>query len=373
MFKLNEETVKPAKIAVVGVGGAGGNAVNRMIESGLDGVEFISTNTDLQALSASKAPQRVQIGADLTKGLGSGGDPDIGRKAMEESREEMAPMLEGADMVFITAGMGGGTGTGASPIIAGLARSCGALTVGVVTRPFDFEGPTRIDNATEGIEELKGKVDTLIIIPNQKLMGMVERETTIYDAFRTADDVLFHATKGVSDLVTVPGLINLDFADVRTIMGETGEALMGTGAGTGESRASEAAQHAISSPLLDDISIAGAKGVLLNITGSQDLTLYEVNEVAGFIAEAAGGKANIIFGAVQSKGQEGIRVTVIATGLGGRRRSDRLVEREAELQSHPAGELPLLRKKESQVAVQKGKGNPHSPEDLEIPTFLRRR
>lgn len=380
MFQFADEPLSSARIAVVGVGGAGGNAINRMIDSGVTGVEFISTNTDLQALSASKARQKVQIGTELTRGLGSGGDPDIGRRAMDENRDEIASMLEGVDMVFITAGMGGGTGTGASPAIAEVARNAGALTVAVVTKPFDFEGPTRMSHAVYGIDELKGNVDTLIVIPNQKLLAMVGKQTPIHEAFRVADEVLSHATKGISDLVVVPGLINLDFADVKTIMEETGEALMGTGVGRGENRAVEAAQEAIASPLLEDISIAGAKGILLNITGGQDLTLYEVNEAASFITEAAGGEANVIFGAVQrgEKEESEVRVTVIATGLGdkGRRRLERLKEADLPNYRRQDLELPPFKRKERQVnqlTAQQEKGDTHSPDDYEIPTFLRHR
>ncbi len=378
MFEFADRPLNSARIAVVGVGGAGGNAINRMIDSGVAGVEFVSTNTDLQALSASKASQRVQIGSELTRGLGSGGDPEIGRRAIEENREDIAAILEGVDMAFITAGMGGGTGTGASPAIAEVARNSGALTVAVVTKPFDFEGPTRMAQALEGIEELKGKVDTMIVIPNQRLLGMVGKQTPIYEAFMVADEILSHATKGISDLVVVPGLINLDFADVRTIMEETGEALMGTGVGKGENRAVEAAQEAISSPLLEDLSIAGAKGILLNVTGGKDLTLFEVNEAASFINEAAGGQANVIFGAVQRTEKEDgdLRVTVIATGLGDRvrRRVERL--REGDLVSYRREDMdvPPFKRKErqaSQLISEQAKTDICSPDDFEIPTFLR--
>ncbi len=315
MLEFDTDLNQFAEIRVIGVGGGGNNAVNRMITAGLQGVDFVTVNTDSQALQLSRAGQKVQIGIKLTKGLGAGANPEIGAKAAEESREELAKVLKGSDMVFVTAGMGGGTGTGAAPIVAEVAKEMGALTVGVVTRPFTFEGRKRAMQAEKGIAELKSKVDTLITIPNDRLLQVVDKHTTIHEAFRIADDVLRQGVQGISDLIAVPGLINLDFADVKTIMSNTGSALMGIGQATGENRAADAARKAISSPLLET-SIEGAKGVLLNITGGSNLTLFEVNEAAGIIAEAADPEANIIFGAVIDENlKEEIRVTVIATGF----------------------------------------------------------
>lgn len=315
MLEFDTDISPLANIKVVGVGGGGNNAVNRMIAAGLKGVEFIAVNTDAQALNLSRAERRIQIGAKLTKGLGAGANPDIGQKAAEESRDELLQLLRGADMVFVTAGMGGGTGTGGAPVVATVAKEVGALTVGVVTRPFSFEGKKRSTQGDKGIQELKSRVDTLITIPNDRLLQVVDKSTSITEAFRIADDVLRQGVQGISDLIAVPGLINLDFADVKTIMTETGSALMGIGSGAGENRAIEAARAAISSPLLET-SIEGARGVLLNITGGADLSLFEVNEAAEIIAQAADPEANIIFGAVIDQAlQDEIRVTVIATGF----------------------------------------------------------
>ncbi|MGI6119124.1 MAG: cell division protein FtsZ [Desulfosporosinus sp.] len=315
MLEFDTEINQFAEIKVVGVGGGGNNAVNRMITAGLQGVEFVSVNTDSQALQLSHASQKVQIGIKLTKGLGAGANPEIGAKAAEESREELSKVLKGADMVFVTAGMGGGTGTGGAPIVAEVAKEMGALTVGVVTRPFTFEGRKRAVQAEKGIAELKSKVDTLITIPNDRLLQVIDKHTTINQAFSIADDILRQGVQGISDLIAVPGLINLDFADVKTIMSNTGSALMSIGQATGENRAADAARKAISSPLLET-SIEGAKGVLLNITGGSNLTLFEVNEAAGIISEAADPEANIIFGAVIDENlKEEIVVTVIATGF----------------------------------------------------------
>ncbi len=315
MLEFDTEVNQFAEIKVIGVGGGGNNAVNRMITSGLKGVEFISVNTDSQALNLSRAASKLQIGVKLTKGLGAGANPEIGAKAAEESREDLVQALKGADMVFVTAGMGGGTGTGAAPIVAQVAKEMGALTVGVVTRPFTFEGRKRAMQAEKGIADLKSKVDTLITIPNDRLLQVVDKHTTIHEAFRIADDVLRQGVQGISDLIAVPGLINLDFADVKTIMMNTGSALMGIGQATGENRASDAARKAISSPLLET-SIEGAQGVLLNITGGPNLTLFEVNEASEIIAQAADPEANIIFGAVIDENmKEEVRVTVIATGF----------------------------------------------------------
>src|SRR5512136_2277633 len=304
-----------AHIKVVGVGGGGCNAVERMIKEGLQGVEFIAINTDAQALMNSSAPTRVRIGEKLTRGLGSGGNPEQGRKAAEESQEALYNVLRGADMVFVTAGMGGGTGTGAASIIAQIGRELGALTIGVVTRPFAFEGSRRIQVAEAGIEKLKEQADTLIVIPNDRLLQIVDKHANLQDAFRIADDVLRQGVQGISELITVPGLINLDFADVRTIMSEGGAALMAVGTGRGEERAKMAAEQAISSQLLD-ITIDGARGILFNVTGGPDLTLYEVNQAAAIIKETAHPDVNLIFGAVvdPNMGDE-IRITVIATGF----------------------------------------------------------
>lgn len=316
MFEI-EEMNYSAKIKVIGLGGGGSNAVNRMITSRFDGVEFIVANTDLQALQTSIAPAKLQIGTRLTNGLGAGSDPEIGKKAANEDKDKIAKALEGADMVFVTAGLGGGTGTGAAPVVASIAKELGALTVAVVTRPFLFEGRRRTIVAETGLEELRVVVDTLIAIPNQRLLNVVEKQTPLIEAFKIADTVLQQAVQGISDLILVPGLINLDFADVKTIMSGMGLALMGAGVGRGENRAIEAAQKAISSPLLDETSIDGAKGVLINVTGGLNLTLHEVSEAATAIYEAAHEDANIIFGAVIDDGMgEDVRVTVIATGFG---------------------------------------------------------
>ncbi len=319
MFELVDDgqEVTSASIKVIGVGGAGGNAVNRMIEAGLRGVEFIAANTDSQVLDQSLCPKKLQLGSGITKGLGSGANPGVGREAAEEDEALIAEMLEGADMVFVTAGMGGGTGTGAAPVVARIARSIGALTVAVVTRPFEFEGRRRMQIAEEGLRELREKVDTLIGIPNQRLLAIVEKHTPLREAFRVADQVLHHATKGISDLITVPGLVNLDFADVKTVMAERGNALMGAGHATGPNRAYEAAQSAVSSPLLDDVSISGAEALLVNVTGGESMTLHEINEAVTVVVDAAGHDANVIFGAVIDEAMgDALSITVIATGFG---------------------------------------------------------
>lgn len=356
MLEFDTDLNQFAEIKVIGVGGGGNNAVNRMITAGLQGVNFVTVNTDSQALQLSQADQKVQIGIKLTKGLGAGANPEIGAKAAEESREEIAKVLKGSDMVFVTAGMGGGTGTGGAPIVAEVAKEMGALTVGVVTRPFTFEGRKRAMQAEKGIAELKSKVDTLITIPNDRLLQVVDKHTTIHEAFRIADDVLRQGVQGISDLIAVPGLINLDFADVKTIMSNTGSALMGIGLATGENRAGDAARKAISSPLLET-SIEGAKGVLLNITGGANLTLFEVNEAAGIISEAADPEANIIFGAVIDEDlKEEIRVTVIATGF----------DQQWAGLGHAQGNAPENVIKP--VAVTEG-----DVDNVDIPEFLRRR
>jgi cell division protein FtsZ len=315
-LKLDEEARSGARIKVVGVGGGGSNAVNRMVAAGLDGVEFIVANTDLQALRLNPAPNKLQIGAKLTKGLGAGADPEVGRQAALEDTEKLIEALDGADMVFVTTGLGGGTGTGAAPVIASLASELGALTIAVVTKPFKFEGRKRAIQAERGLEELRNSVDTVITIPNERLLATIARSTSLTDAFATADDVLRQAIQGISDLILVPGLINLDFADVKTIMSGMGFAIMGTGLAEGEQRAMIAANAAISSPLLEDASVKGARGVIINVTGGNDLSLIEVSEASAVIQEAAHEDANIIFGAVVDPRMQGqVKITVIATGF----------------------------------------------------------
>src|SRR5499425_182555 len=316
IFEFEESATQNAKMKVVGVGGGGGNAVNRMIEDQLGGVEFISVNTDAQALAISKSDIKIQIGRKLTRGLGAGARPEIGRQAIEENRDEVAQSVQGADMVFVTCGMGGGTGTGAAPVVAQMARETGALTVGIVTKPFLFEGRKRMRQAEMGIAEMRKHVDTMIVVPNERLLAVVGKGIPFQDALKKADEVLLHATQGISSLISVTGLVNVDFADVRTVMQAGGSALMGTGVGRGENRAMEAAQQAISSPLLDNVSVSGATGVLVNITGGADLTLGEVHQINEIIHDAVGDDAEIIFGAVHEPAMQGeTRVTVIATGF----------------------------------------------------------
>jgi cell division protein FtsZ len=353
-----------ARIKVIGVGGGGCNAVNRMIASEVSGVEFWSINTDAQALTNASAQNRLQVGQKLTRGLGAGGNPAIGQKAAEESRDEVASALEHADLVFITAGMGGGTGTGAAPIVAEVAKEVGALTVGVVTRPFTFEGRRRTSQADEGIAALQSRVDTLIMIPNDKLLSVISEQTPVQDAFRVADDILRQGVQGISDIITIPGLVNVDFADVRAVMADAGSALMGIGVGSGKSRAREAAMTAISSPLLES-SIDGAKGVVLNITGGSDLTLHEVNSAAEIIHEAVDPNANIIFGAVIDDRLQGeVRITVIATGF------------SAEPQAAPTSRVTTLKRSVSAPAITPAPSTiPESRNKpgLDIPEFLQRR
>jgi len=317
VIEMDENFNSGARLKVIGIGGCGGNAVNTMIESGLDGIEFMAANTDSQALEKSLAGIRVQLGAGLTKGLGAGANPEVGRNAALESKEQLTEAIRGADMVFVTAGMGGGTGTGAGPVVAEAARAAGALVVAVVTKPFAFEGQKKMKQAEDGLKRLREVVDTVITIPNQRLLSISSKNTSLKEAFMRADEVLMQAVKGISDVITIPGLVNVDFADVRTIMSEMGQALMGSGTARGENRAAEAARKAISSPLLEDISISGAKGILINITGSSDMTIHDVDEASSLIHEEAHEDANIIFGAVidESMGEE-VRVTVIATGFG---------------------------------------------------------
>jgi cell division protein FtsZ len=398
MLEFDNASNQRALIKVIGVGGGGGNALNNMIASGLQGVEFVAANTDAQALEHNLAMHKLQLGGEITRGLGCGADPSKGRSSALEVRERLREILEGTDMVFVTAGLGGGTGTGAAPVVAEVAREMGALTVGVVTKPFLFEGRVRQRHAEQGLEELHRVVDTVITIPNQRLLSLAGKNTPVRDAFKLADEVLFNAVRGISDLITIHGLINLDFADVRTIMNEMGVALMGTGTASGEDRAVEAARAAISSPLLEDLSIDGAHGVLINITGGSDLTLYEVNEASSLIQEAAHEEANIIFGAVidESMPEGEMRVTVIATGLdGGRVRRGR--DRQPDLAQH-ANVTPLRREATSTAerptaaeAQQELRGisetatlesergrrpaefiSPFEEDALDVPTFLRR-
>jgi cell division protein FtsZ len=365
-----------ARIKVVGVGGGGVNAVNRMIEEGIQGVEFIGINTDAQALMLSKAPSRVRIGEKLTRGLGSGGNPETGRKAAEESAEDLYNVLKGADMVFITAGLGGGTGTGAAPIVAQIAREVGALSIGVVTRPFTFEGNKRMQSAEAGMAKLKEQVDTLIVIPNDRLLQIMDKRASLNDAFGVADDVLRQGIQGISELITVPGLINLDFADVKTIMSEGGAALMAVGKASGEDRARLAAEQAISSQLLD-ITIDGARGVLFNVTGGPSLTLFEVNQAAALIRETAHPDVNMIFGAVldPDMGEE-IRITVIATGFERTGMPRRVTQVRPAIQQR-LNERPLepVSVEAQNAPAQNAEFKPttFNTEDLDIPTFLRNR
>src|SRR3954469_19661644 len=347
-----------ALIKVVGVGGGGSNAVNRMVDAGLAGVEFIAINTDAQALLMCDADVKMPIGSDVTRGLGAGADPSVGRSAAVESRDELKEALKGADMIFVTAGEGGGTGTGAAPVVAGLAQELGALCVGVVTRPFSFEGRRRAEVASLGVEELRDHVDTLIVIENDRLLQVVDKRTSIVDAFKLADDVLRQGVQGITDLITIPGLVNLDFADVRTIMSEAGSALMGIGIASGEGRATAAARQAVSSPLLES-SIGGATGILLNVTGGPNIGLFEVNEAAEVVTSAADQNANVIFGAVidDALGDE-VRVTVIATGFGGSRRRRRSAITDAPI---PASPVPGAGSTSFEIP----------DEALDVPSFLR--
>ena len=370
-----------AKMRVVGVGGAGGNAVNRMIAAELKGVEFIAVNSDLQDLDKSEASKCVQIGQGITKGLGAGANPETGRQAMEENRDHVTELLSGSDMVFVTAGMGGGTGTGAAPVVAEIAREVGALTVGIVTKPFKMEGVPRLRNAEMGIAQLKDSVDTLIVIPNQRLLDICSEETTLREAFRVADDVLLQATRGISDLIAIPGEVNLDFNDVRTVMQQGGDALMGTGTAKGEGRAIHAAEAAIKSPLLEDLSIDGARYVLVNIAAGSDLKLFEVDESVSTVTKAVGTEANIIWGTVLDDAlSDELRVTVIATGFA---TGEDLVGTKGRRvpTDNPLGlDVPAYMRKadtaeatEPQAAPEENLEGDVSLDDLEIPSFLRRR
>ena len=377
MLEFVEAETHAAKLKVVGVGGGGGNAINTMIAGSLQGVEFIAANTDAKALEMNSASVKVQLG----QGLGAGGNPEVGRQAAQQNRAQLEEALAGADMVFVTAGMGGGTGTGGAPVIAQLAREAGALCVGVVTKPFDFEGRKRSRYALQGIEELKEHVDSLIVIPNQRLLNIVGKNTTVLESFKKADEVLLQAVKGIADLIGVGGHINVDFADVRTIMSERGMALMGTGSAEGEERAVEAAHNAISNPLLDDVRIEGAKGVLINITGGSDLTLHEISEACNLIREEAHEDALIIFGDVIEQSRNGaVQVTVIATGFQDFNRDMRLrFKPSAAAESRPNLDIPtLIRKKQSEGGASKARRvqaylkEEASEEEYDIPTFLRR-
>ena len=379
MFQLVEpDAMNSAKIKVIGIGGAGGNAVNTMIACNLKGVDFITANTDAQALGASSSPIKIQIGAEVTKGLGAGSDPDVGRKSAIETKDLLMETLDRADMVFITAGLGGGTGTGGAPIVAEIAKELGILTVAVVTKPFLFEGKKRNLQAEEGITELRKIVDTLIVVPNQRLLGLGGKNLSLLEAFKKADDILYHAVKGISDLIMIPGLINLDFADVKTIMSQMGMALMGTGIAKGDNRAVEAAQKAISSPLLEDNTIQGAHGILLNITGGADMTLFEINEASSLIQSEAHEDANIIFGTVVDENMEDeIRITVIATGFEAEKHKP-VMKNVSRMGSHKREDLsmPAYLRHEKPIenvnVVKMGIVDDIDHLDLEIPTFLRR-
>ncbi|MCK5148230.1 cell division protein FtsZ [bacterium] len=386
LFDFVEQTRQIARIRVVGVGGAGGNAINRMIEDQLTGVDFIAMNTDLQALEMNKAPCRIQIGKNLTRGLGAGGVPEVGRKAIEENKDAVIEILSDTDMVFIAAGMGGGTGTGAAPVVAEIARDLGALTVGIVTKPFMFEGGQRTKRAEAGIRDLKEYVDTLIAVPNQKLLSIVPKNTPLEEAFRKADEILLHATKGISDVINIPGLVNLDFADVQTVMCQMGDAIMGSGIATGDNRGKEAAEDAIHSSMIDDISIKGAKGVLVNITGGKNLAINDIHEATSVVYEAAGDEANIIFGAVIDPLLDAeIRVTVIATGFNHHGISMKKINQmnvgSRRIES-PAGleDIPVLQKLQTEplestlgeIFGHDGGMSFVSENDLNVPAYLRK-
>jgi cell division protein FtsZ len=368
IFIDDDPPITGARIKVIGIGGGGGNAVNRMIEAGIEGIEFLVANTDLQALKRSKAPIKIQLGSRLTKGLGAGANPNVGREAALEDTDKIIEVLEGADMVFVTTGLGGGTGTGGAPIIASLATELDALTVAVVTKPFHFEGRRRMQQAEHGLRELRECVDTVITIPNERLLHTVEKDSSLADSFGVADDVLRQAVQGISDLITVPGLINLDFADVKSIMQGMGMALMGAGRARGENRAIEATQQAISSPLLEEATIQGAKGVLINITGGPDLTLYEVNTASTIIREAADEDANIIFGAVIDENmRDEMKITVIATGFG---QEAIAVASAAGVTSLPASSPRFVQRPADDLPRPMMQAR---ADDLDVPTFIRKK
>jgi cell division protein FtsZ len=396
MIQFDDLSEQSARIKVVGVGGAGGNALNGMIEAGLSGVEFIALNTDAQNLENNRAPSRIQIGKNLTKGLGAGANPEIGLKAVEEDKEAVISSISGSDMVFVTCGMGGGTGTGAAPIVAEIAKDIGALTVGIVTIPFPFEGKTRMRNADRGIEAMRKCVDTLIVIPNERVLSIIDRNTPAISAFKVVDSILLEATRSISDLINVHGYINLDFADIKTVMHGMGDALMGTGVATGEGRATAAAEQAITSPLLDGVNIDGALGVLINITGGSTLTLWEVHDAATIVQEAAGENANVIFGMVVDESiQDELRVTVIATGFNKEAKLKTVMQTpKVEVKGFEGRDFAELDKPtyiRMQKEERKVKPNnlltatpassnilsldedlPSEPDDLDIPTFLRK-
>ncbi len=370
IFIDDDPPITGARIKVIGVGGGGGNAVNRMIEAGIEGIEFLVANTDLQALKRSRAPIKIQLGGKLTKGLGAGANPEVGRNAALEDTEKIIEALEGADMVFVTTGLGGGTGTGAAPIIASLATELNALTVAVVTKPFHFEGRRRMTQSEQGLRELRECVDTVITIPNERLLHTVDRSVSLQDSFKLADDVLRQAVQGISDLITVPGLINLDFADVKAIMQGMGMALMGAGRASGENRAVNATQQAISSPLLEEASITGAKGVLINITGGLDLTLFEVNEASTIIREAADEDANIIFGAVIDESmRDEMKITVIATGFDRETADVGLTTSAAATPSTPPRYQP---RGTDELPARTATGQARA-DDLDVPAFIRKK
>ncbi|WP_017471805.1 cell division protein FtsZ [Amphibacillus jilinensis] len=372
MLEFDTELDQLATIKVIGVGGGGNNAVNRMIEHGVQGVEFIAVNTDAQALNLSKAEVKIQLGTKLTRGLGAGANPEVGRKAAEESKEQLEEALQGADMIFVTAGMGGGTGTGAAPVIAQVAKEIGALTVGVVTRPFMFEGRKRSTQAVTGIDGLKENVDTLIVIPNDRLLEIIDKNTPMLEAFREADNVLRQGVQGISDLIATPGLINVDFADVKTIMSDKGSALMGIGIATGENRATEAAKKAISSPLLET-SIDGARGVLMNITGGGNLSLYEVQEAADIVTSAADQEVNVIFGSVINEDlKEEIVVTVIATGFDDNKEGAGQQRKRPANHKQNASAQDSGRREQVQEPIEQSTFR-QEEDTLDIPTFLRNR
>ena len=380
MFEFDESLDQTAKIKVIGVGGGGGNAVNTMIRSNVEGVEFISVNTDAQALKGSQAPMKIQLGTKLTKGLGAGANPEIGREAAEEDRARLAEILDGADMVFIAAGLGGGTGTGAAPVIAEVAKEVGALTVGVVTKPFSREGKQRMGKADEGADHLKEMVDSLIVIPNDRLLGLAGKNMSILDAFKPSDDVLRQAVQGISDLITTSGLINVDFADVKAIMSERGMAMMGIGVGEGDRRAAQAAHMAISSPLLEDIDISGAKGVLVNISGSANMTMEEFDEASRIIHEKVHEDANIIIGLVINEDLgDRIKITAIATGFGatfekGRRQAEEIKSRVAASSSGRVDrDLPTFIRERQKDFSRTPRGAVGDEQEYDIPTFLRKR
>lgn len=386
IFELEETMSQNARMKVVGIGGGGGNAVNRMVDEGVAGVEFISVNTDAQALMNNRSDVKVQIGKKLTRGLGAGARPEIGRQAIEENRDDVLRVLQNADLVFVTCGMGGGTGTGSAPIISQIAKDLGSLTIGIVTKPFLFEGKKRMRQADMGITEMRKHVDTMVVVPNERLLAVVGKGIPFQDALKKADEVLLHAVQGISSLICVTGLVNVDFADVRTVMQNGGSALMGTGTGRGDSRALEAAQQAISSPLLDNLSIAGATGVLINITGGEDLTLGEVTQISEVIHDAAGDRAEIIFGAVNDPAMHGeVRVTVIATGFDRDIAADDVAVPMPMAKVAGAPNVLPFRERPSRPTPTPPPGYPKAPEpparrpasapevnEMEIPTFIRR-